>query len=702
MRLCRRSGKLWVADMATIIKSPPVILHAIVGTAGHVDHGKTSLVRLLTGCETDRLPEEKARGMSIDLGFAPCLLHGRRVVGIVDVPGHKDFIRNMVAGASSIDVLLLVVAADDGVMPQTDEHMKIVNLLRSPQVMVALTKIDMVSAEMVELARQDVASFLASAGYPNAPIIAVSNKTGEGIGEIRDTIDSLVEQVRTRAPDSRAFRMNDERVFSVKGYGTVATGIPVSGQVALGEKLELLPTGRELTVRTVQSYKQESNAAVANCCCAINVRDVDAQLVMRGMALASPDIYRSTTQLIVHLVNSCADLMLKRRFEATLHSGTSAIAASVKLLQVEMLAPGEDGFGHVMLDEPLTIAAGDRFILRQASPGTTLGGGTVLSVREQRLRRHEEVSQRLSLSRQFARSGDHLMAELLAGPGAIVPASEAIRLTQCPRESAQARLAAAVTAGHITELAGAYLVTSRIAEVAERLRGSLSRYHQANPYAWGMTANHVCEELALQPRAFAALSPLLVPFGMRVKHGRLALESFKPPISERLMQLRDTLLHAIKEAGVLGPARGDLMKQHGIVEADMKLLTKLLLGDGSVLLIDGNFILREVFDQSRATLIGLFAGREVVDISAFREAIGGTRKVAVAMLDAFDVEGVTRRVPAGRVLVNPRQATSSDPSRQEEPPPAPRSSAVPAPPTPHAPAPSPSHPSSPGSALRLP
>lgn len=688
--------------MANVTKSPPMILHAIVGTAGHVDHGKTSLVRLLTGCETDRLPEEKARGMSIDLGFAPCLLHGRRVVGIVDVPGHRDFIRNMVAGASSIDVLLLVVAADDGVMPQTDEHMRIVNLLRTPQVMVALTKIDMVSPEMAELARQDVAAFLARAGYPDAPIIPVSNKTGQGIGEIRDTIDVLVEQVRTRTPDLRAFRMNVERVFSVKGYGTVATGIPVSGRAALGEKLELLPAGHELTVRTVQSYKLDSDAAVANCCCAINVRDIDAQLVMRGMTLADQGIYRSTRELIVHLVNSCEDQILKRRFEATLHSGTSAITASIKFLQAEMLAPGEEGFAHVILDEPLTIAAADRFILRQASPGTTLGGGTVLSVREQRLRRHEEVSQRLSLSLQFARIGDYLMADMLAGPGAIASASEALRLTQCPPETAQARLAAAVVAGHLTDLAGAYLVTSRISEIAERLHATLARYHQANPYAWGMTANHVCEELSLQPKAFAALAPLLVPFGMVVKHGRLALESFKPPISERLMQLRDTLLHAIKEAGVLGPARGDLMKQHGIVEADMKLLTKLLLGDGSVLLIDGNFILREVFDQSRATLIGLFDGREVVDISAFREAIGGTRKMAVAMLDAFDVEGVTRRVSAGRVLLSPRQPIANDPSQPVAPPPMPRSSEDPAPLTPHAPAPPPSHPSSPGSAQHLP
>ncbi|MGD0088810.1 MAG: selenocysteine-specific translation elongation factor, partial [Planctomycetota bacterium] len=216
----------------------PEFAPALVGTAGHVDHGKTSLVRLLTGCDTDRLPEEKARGLSIDLGFAPCLLPSKRIVGIVDVPGHSDFIRNMVAGAASIDVLLLVIAADDGIMPQTDEHMHIVNLLRAPQVMVALTKTDMVAPERVVQVRESVAAFLARNGFPQAPIVPVSNKTGEGLDELRMALNALVERATLRPPDPRVFRMNVERTFNVKGLGTVVTGIPLSGAITVGGQAE--------------------------------------------------------------------------------------------------------------------------------------------------------------------------------------------------------------------------------------------------------------------------------------------------------------------------------------------------------------------------------------------------------------------------------------------------------------------------------
>lgn len=645
-----------------VIKSQPEILHAIVGTAGHVDHGKTSLVRLLTGCETDRLPEEKARGMSIDLGFAPCTLYGKRLVGIVDVPGHKDFIRNMVAGATSIDVLLLVVAADDGVMPQTQEHMSIVKLLRTPQMMVALTKIDMVSPEMVELARQDVAAFLSRAGYPDAPIIPVSNKTGEGIGEIQETIDRLVEQVRARREDLRAFRMNIERAFSVKGHGTVVAGIPVSGKVAVGQKVEIQPHAAELTVRGIQTYKRDSETASAACCSAINVRDIDAEAVTRGMTLASPGIYRNTTEAIVAFENVSEDVVLKRRMEIRLHSGTGVVEASLKLIASETLEPGESGFAHVLLAEPLVLAAGDRFVIRQPSPGMTLGGGTVLSARPQTLRRHTEVRERLELAQTAAMRGDYLLSELLAGPDAIVEAPEVRRLTQCLGEEADAVISAAVSGGHLLDLAGsAYAVAARASEPLAVITSQLTRYHRENPYTWGMSPNHVCEALGLPAKAFASVAAMLTRQGSVVlRHGFLALASFKPPVSERLLALRDQILQQVQSAGVNGPARGDVMRQLNIVEADMRVLTKLLIQDGTILMLDGNFILRSVYNECRETLLGLFQKQAVVDLPAFRDAIGGNRKLVVAMLDAFDGEGLTRRVADGRVLLPRAQAAVNE------------------------------------------
>jgi selenocysteine-specific elongation factor len=639
--------------MPVVVKSTPQILHAIVGTAGHVDHGKTSLVKNLTGCETDRLPEEKARGMSIDLGFAPCLLEGKRLVGIVDVPGHKDFIRNMVAGAASIDVLLLVVAADDGVMPQTREHVQIVKLLRDLQVLVALTKIDRVSPDMLELARQDVAAFLAQAGFPEAPIIPVSNETGEGISRIRDTIDCLVERVRQRPREARAFRMNVERVFSLKGYGTVVSGIPVSGQIGVGQQVELLPLGETVTVRTIQTYKLETDLAFANCCTAVNLRDIDPHRVARGMTLGAPGVFHATAELIA-TVHNCGDgRRFNRRFEARFHLGTAVVDASIKLLEGESVAPGEEALAHLVLAEPLVAAAGDRFLLRHSAANETLGGGTVLSAATQRFRRRAPLAPRFELARQAITQGDFFFGALLADPAAILRTSELARLTQCQPADAQPHIDRAVSSGQLIDLGGgAWAVACRAGELANLLAKALKNYHRRNPYSWGMSPTHVCQMLDLENRGFAGLAQWLCAAGeLAIKHGRLALASFQPNVSERLLHLRQRILEQITQAGVLGPARGNLMDELDIPEADMQVLTKLLLEDGTVVALDGNFVLREVLDDCRGKLLALFQHADIVEMNAFRNAIGANRKLAVAMLDAFDAEGLTRRVPAGRVLV---------------------------------------------------
>ncbi|MGD0141051.1 MAG: selenocysteine-specific translation elongation factor [Tepidisphaeraceae bacterium] len=640
--------------MPVVVKSTPQILHAIVGTAGHVDHGKTSLVKNLTGCETDRLPEEKARGMSIDLGFAPCLLEGKRLVGIVDVPGHKDFIRNMVAGAASIDVLLLVVAADDGVMPQTREHVQIVKLLRDLQVLVALTKIDRVSPDLLELARQDVAAFLTQAGFPDAPIIPVSNETGEGISQIRDTIDRLVERVRQRPRDARAFRMNVERVFSLKGYGTVVSGIPVSGQIAVAQQVELLPLGETLTVRTIQTYKLETDLAFANCCTAINVRDIDPRRVARGMTLGDPGVFQPTTELIATLHNCGDGDRFKRRFEARFHLGTAVVDASIKLLEGESIEPGAEALAHLVLAEPLVAAAGDRFLLRHSAANETLGGGTVLSAAPQRFRRRAPLAPRFEQARRAIAQGDFFLGAVLAGPATILRTSELAQLTQCQAADAQPHIDRAVSSRQLIDLGGgACAVACRGGELADTLAKALKSYHRRNPYSWGMSPAHVCQMLGLESRSFAGLAQwLCAAGGLAVKHGRLALASFQPNVSERLLHLRQQILDRITHAGVLGPARGNLMDELSIPEADMQVLSKLLLEDGTVVALDGNFVLSDVLDDCRRKLLALFRHADVVEMNAFRDAVGANRKLAVAMLDAFDAEGFTRRVPAGRVLVH--------------------------------------------------
>ncbi len=635
-------------------KFKPEFAQALVGTAGHVDHGKTSLVKLLTGCDTDRLPEEKARGLSIDLGFAPCLLPGKRIVGIVDVPGHSDFIRNMVAGAASIDVLMLVIAADDGVMPQTDEHVKIVKLLRTPQVLVALTKIDLVSPERLATVRQDLANFLALNGIPDAPIINVSNKTCDGIGEVREALNERVNRASQRPADARVFRMNVERTFSVKGLGTVVTGIPLSGSLRVGEKAELLPARQATLIRTIQTFKFDTDMAQAHVCAAINLRDIEPGQALRGMTLAAPGYFRAVSSIVATLRNVSQTFCFRKVTEIKLHAGTAVVLGTAKLLGADELPPGHDGFAQIRLDEPVVLAAGDQYIVRSLTPVETVGGGAVLSSGTvQKIRSQADFLARLERAAAALGAGDLLGAEALAGPQTVLSAGDLPRLTQLPEAEAVEKAREKQASGELVQLSGgAWLVAARSAELEHVIEPVVAHYHKTNKYAWGLAPAHVCRLFKLDAIAFPKLADALCASGrLAVKHGRLALATFQPAISASQMKLRDELLARIHAGGINAPARGDLITALNISEADMRLMTQLLVEDGSIKVLDKNLISFEVYAACRRKMVELCASQPAVDIGTFRRAVGASRNVAFAMLDAFDTEGLTRRVGDGRVLV---------------------------------------------------
>jgi selenocysteine-specific elongation factor len=357
----------------------------MIGTAGHVDHGKTSLVRCLTGFDTDRRPEERARGLSIDFDVAPFPLPDGRVAGIIDVPGHEDFVRNMVAGASSIDVLMLIVAADDAVMPQTVEHLKIARLMGMSALLTVITKIDLVDKEQLLLVEDDVRGFLAENGYADSPIYFASITTGAGIEEIRQGVAALAAGIERKQSD-KAFRMFVRVSFSMKGHGTVVTGVPCSGSIKAGDPLELLPSGEKLTLRSVQTYREEVEEAVSHRSSALNIREAPVSMFARGMTLCEPGVFRPTRSLLVHFDN-LEDKPLKHRGEYRFHVGTAAIVCRIKTLHGEALSPRASGFLHLVLKEPCAVCAGDRFVLRSLSPASTLGGGLVLGANPGRVRR---------------------------------------------------------------------------------------------------------------------------------------------------------------------------------------------------------------------------------------------------------------------------------------------------------------------------
>jgi selenocysteine-specific elongation factor len=635
-------------------KYKPEFAQALVGTAGHVDHGKTSLVKNLTGCDTDRLPEEKARGLSIDLGFAPCLLPSRRIVGIVDVPGHSDFIRNMVAGAASIDVLLLVVAADDGVMPQTEEHTTILKLLRTPQVMVALTKIDLVSPARVEEVRQDLADFMARMGFPDAPIVGVSNKTLEGLGELRQTLTALVERASQRSPDGRVFRMNVERIFSVKGLGTVVTGIPLSGTIHVSEKAELLPARLPTMIRAIQTFKFDTELAQAHVCAALSLRDVETGQAARGMTLAAPGFFAPVTSVLASLQNVSGTFCFKHATSVMLHTGTSVAQAVVKLLDLAALPPGRDGFALIKFEDPLVFAAGDQFIVRSLSPVMTVGGGRVLTTSARRMGKFTpEFAGWLRQATQAAQANDPLGSELHAGNRAVFRTSELLRLTQLPEAAALENLRAKEQTGELVPLGGSvWMVASKIQELQQVLEPAVAHYHRANKYAWGLSPAHVCKLLGVDAQCFPKLAERLCAGGtLALKHGRLALAAFQPSLSASQMKLREELLARITAAGVNAPARGNLMAELKISDTEMRLMTNLLVEEGLVKVLDKNLLSGAIYATCRQKLLGLFSQKPVVDIAAFREATGVNRKLATEILEAFDAEGLTKRVETGRVLI---------------------------------------------------
>jgi selenocysteine-specific elongation factor len=647
------------------IESPAhEVVFAMVGTAGHVDHGKTELVKLLTGCDTDRLRAEKERGLSIELGFAPCRLSDqRRIVGIVDVPGHSDFIRNMVAGASSVDVLMLVIAGDDGVMPQTDEHMRILKLMRVPRVMVVITKVDLLDPELEQLVREEVAGFMSKMGYPNAPIVLMSNRTKRGLDQVQRTLEQLVDdeirEASARPRDDRAFRMNVERVFASKGHGTVAVGVPTSGRVGLHDHLEVLPGNTHTSARAFQTYGFEADDARAGACLAVNLRGVDAEDVSRGMTLAKPGVYHPTNAFVATLENLGKGPPIRRRTNVRLHVGTSVATVSAALIGTDELTFGDDGFVHLKLPDSLVVSTGDRFVLRQLSPPATIGGGAVLSPLVSRLKRKSpHVLQALERARDALDEGDLFGAALAASMLDVVRYDQLMQLSASTGNEADRLVADKVRDGELLDFGDAWIVHAELPTLAVRLQRTLETYHRQNRGAWGMAPTQVCRLIGIQPRLFTQLATALCDScdDLVLRHGFLALRGQLPALSPDALRAKDAIARCVASEGVNAPARGDLAASLGLTKREMDPLVRALTAEGVIRPFGVYLMSARAIARCVELLLTLFENNPEVGLNEFREVTGASRRVAVAMLEALDAKGVTRRAGSGRVLIRPPDA----------------------------------------------
>jgi selenocysteine-specific elongation factor len=615
----------------------------ILGTAGHVDHGKTALVKALTGVDTDRLEEEKRRGITIDLGFAPLRLDNGVTLGVVDVPGHEAFVRNMVAGATGIDLALLVVAADEGIMPQTREHLNILRLLGVRGGVVALSKCDLVDAEWLELVRDDVRSALANTPLATAPLVPTSTVSGEGVSELRDAIRLAATTLPQRGADD-LFRMPIDRAFSLKGTGTVVTGTVWSGTLGRDSSAQVLPLGRSVRVRGLQSHGASIPAATIGMRAAVALAGIEVADLRRGQVLVSEAFWVPSTVVLAHVeLLSSARQAVGPRTRVRFHLGTADVGARV-VVSGDTLRPGTSASSRIILDEPIVARAGDRFVLRGETPLVTVGGGIVddpapLGRRSRPWRR------------AISSAGERLEQHLAEAGGRGVPvASLPVRLGARPAD-------AAALADDESSL-GARRIGDRVyaAEAVQTARATLlalvDLHHDNAPLEPGAPLQAIRVRLGVSPELADAIVREAVAAGEVQLDGALvARRGWTPRLSERQERLRNRILAELRSAGREPPSAAELEAMHG---TDVVPLLRFLEREQRIVAVEADRwfergALEDLTDRLRT---GMSAGREYTP-AELREILGFSRKFLIPFLEYCDRRHITERRSSGRVLVGP-------------------------------------------------
>ncbi len=625
----------------------------IIGTAGHVDHGKTTLVRALTGQDTDRLPEEKARGISIDLGFAEFTLPSGRRAGVVDVPGHERFIRNMVAGAAGMDLVLLVVAADEGVMPQTREHMDILQLLGVASGLVALTKKDLVDPEWLGLVADEVREALAGTFLEGAPVIPVSGVTGEGLDELKAAVDRLLAEARPR-PGGGPARLPVDRAFSVAGAGTVVTGTLLSGSIAPEDRLELLPAGLAVRVRGVQVHGRRVERAIAGQRTAVNIVGADRNQVRRGDVLAQPGALRPTRTFAARLRLLTGARPLENEARVHLHTGTAEVLGRVLLLDRDRLEPGGSSFVQFKAEEPLVVARGDRYIVRSYSPVTTVGGGVVLDAARRYKRFNPSGLQ--DLARLETGSPRDLLAAVIQ-EGRPLAVGDVVRRAGLPWDALRPEAEALVESGGAVWLGARDWLFSAAgyARLRERLAAFLASFHDRYPLRGGAPREEVRTALwpDLDVRASNALLQRLQEDGAVVlEPDRVALAGYDALPTEAAAACR-RVEAAYRDAGLSPPAVSEVAPLAGADRegAGLEEVLRRLVADGALVKLGGDlYFHREALAEAADRVRAYLQEHGTMTVAQMRDLLGTTRRYAVPLAEHFDRVRLTRRVGDERRL----------------------------------------------------
>jgi selenocysteine-specific elongation factor len=630
--------------------------HLVVGTAGHIDHGKSTLVQALTGIDPDRLKEEKERGITIELGFAHAVLDDV-TVAFVDVPGHERFVKTMLAGAGGIDCVMLIVAADESVMPQTREHFDICRLLKVEHGLVVMTKADLVDDEMLALVRLEVRDLVAGSFLDGAPIVTVSARTGVGLDELRNLLVAIAAQVSHRRPDG-ATRLPIDRAFIMQGFGPVVTGTLIAGQLRVEDELVLVPGETPVRVRGVQVHGRRSAAAASGQRTAVNLSGVDAAAIVRGQSLAAPGSLTITRRVDATLELLPTANALKHGARVRFHQGTSETLGRVSLVGVGRsdIQPGMQAHVRLRLEAPAALTRGDRFIVRAYSPTVTVGGGEVLDPDPPRAGARTAAGElRFSiLADDEARAISQMIADS-DGHGLPVAALTSRAGVAPPR--VDPLVASLEAAGHARRVGGRLLAPRVVDDLSARLLTLVGDYHRAHPLADGVPREEARERVFARahPTVFDDVLARLAAGGKLSVRDRLALPGHRLELSPEETRARDLIESAYLRAGLKPPDAATLAAEGGVSPALVEKMTALLVRQKVLARLDTLIFhagtLNRLKEEMQALKSAAPGGRATVDVTTFKDRYGVTRKFAIPLLEWLDRERVTRRIGDLRVVL---------------------------------------------------
>ncbi len=627
----------------------------ILGTAGHIDHGKTSFVKALTGIDTDRLKEEKERGITIELGFAYLQLGDDTLVGIVDVPGHERFVKHMVAGATGIDLVALIIAADEGVMPQTREHLEICELLGIKTGIVVLTKVDMVEGEWLELVREDVRAFLKGTFLEDSPIVEVSSITGQGLQDFIVALNGIVKGLPEREV-GHIFRLPVDRVFTIKGFGTVVTGTTVSGKVTVGEEVTVYPHQVGAKIRSIQVHGKDVKEVYPGTRTALNLQGLEKTSLERGHVVATKDSLVPSYSVDCHLeiLPSCP-YILKNRSDIRFHIGTSEIIGKIVLLDRTRIEPGESSFVVLRLQEPISALRGDRFVIRSYSPMRTIGGGTIINPSPPVKRKLKHIN--LEHLKVLAGQDRVKIVEVCvkeAEYGGIEKKELVYRSNLKPNivDDSLEVLGKANTVIYVDQVRGPFIHSEYYTKARDDILAQLEEYHNMFPLKAGIQK----EELKMKslvsksPAVFEVILKNLIDRDQVVQEKDLIrLKSFAIKLSSEQTNLKANLQNYYLSCGVFAPTTKEVKEKFPYEEVDE--LLELLIREGVLVKVkDDLFFHKNALKEIQEKVLNYFSSNESLNAGKFKELTGLSRKYAIPLLEYFDRIQLTVRVGDDRLL----------------------------------------------------